>query len=199
MSTALRKPFLVGVLAALGCTLPGLALNRWEASLPDEVRMIPALMHLRSALIVLPLLSFAAAAWALARGARPAVRALPTGRRVALLVGLAAMQVALVGAGVYGQAVTQKDWLFPAPLPFASLPSPDGRRTAYATQSCFIGCRVELHMRDGHALVMRRARVYDQSRGERARIVWTGGGAADVEVLGLTAAPGLGSLLGGWN
>lgn len=199
MSTALRRPFLVGVLAALVCTLPGLALNLWEASLADGVRMIPALMNLRSALIVLPLLSFVAAGWAVARGAWPAVRALPTGRRVALLAGLAAMQVVLVGASVYGQAVTQKNWLFTTPSPFASLPSPDGRRTAYATQSCFIGCRVELHVRDGHALVMRRARTYAQSRGERARIVWTGNGAADVDVLGLTAAPGLGALFGGWN
>lgn len=199
MPTALRRPFFIGILAALACALPGLALNRWEASLEDGLRMIPALMHLRSALTVLPLLSFVVVAWAVARGAWPAARALPTGRRVAWLAVVAAMQVALVGASLYGHAVTQKNWLFSEPLPFASARSPDGRRTAYATQSCFIGCRVELHMRDGHALVMRRARVYDQSRGERARIVWTGGGAADVEVLGLTAAPGLGSLLGGWN
>lgn len=199
MSNALRRPFLVGVLAALGCALPGLALNRWEASLADGVRMIPALMHLRSALTVLPLLSLVAVAWTVARGHWPAVRALPTGRRVAWLAGVAAMQVALVGASLYGHAVTQKDWLFTAPLPFASARSPDGRRTAYATQSCFLGCRVDLHVRDGHALVMRRARTYDHSRGERARIAWTGDGAADVEVHGLTAAPGLGSLLGGWH
>lgn len=192
----LRRPFALAVVAALLCALPAIALNRWEASLGDGVRLVPAVIHLRNATLFLPLLAVASVIGFVARRAWPAVRALPKPRRIGWVLGLAATQLALLLASVYAQAVTQKNWLFSTPLPFASTPSPDGRRTAYITQECFLGCRVEVHVREGASLTMRRVAEHPQSRGEHARIVWVRG---TPEAQGLTPAPSLGAIFGGWH
>lgn len=192
----LRRPFALGVGAALLCALPAIALNRWEASLDDGRRLVPAVIHLRNATLFLPLLAVAAVIWFVARRAWPAVRALPKPRRIGWLVGLAAMQLSLLVGSAYVHAATQKNWLFNTPLPFASLPSPDGRRTAYATQDCFLGCTVEVHVREGASLTMRRVAEHPQSRGDHARLVWIHG---TPEVQGLTPAPSTGAIFGGWH
>jgi len=191
-SSRLPRPFVVGVAAALVCALPALVLNRWEASLAGDERLVPEMVHLRTAALLLPLLALAVVVGFVARRAWPAVRALPKRRRVAWIAGLAAMQVALLCASAYAHVVTQKDWPFGAPLPFASSRSPDSLRTAYATQVCLLGCQVDVHVREGASLTMRLVHRYPDSRGEHARITWVGGAP---EVQGLTAAPGLGSLL----
>jgi hypothetical protein len=192
----LRRPFVLGVGAALFCALPALALNRWEVSLDEAQRLVPVVLHLRSAALFLPLLPLVTVIAYVARRAWPAVRALPKPRRLAWIAGLAVMQLALLFASAYAHAITQKNWLFSTPLPFASMRSPDGRRTAYATQDCFLGCRVEVHVREGASLTMRRAASYPQSRGEHARIVWVDGSP---EVRGLTASPSTGAIFGGWH
>jgi hypothetical protein len=195
-SASLWRPFAVGVVAAIVCALPALALNRWEVSLADDRRLVPAVLMLRSAAMVLPLLALVAVIGFVARRAWTAVRALPKPRRIAWIAGLAAMELVLLCASAYAHIVTQKNWLFGTPLPFTSTRSPDGRRTAYATQECLLGCRVDVHVRDGASLTMRRVHTYPESRGERARIVWVGGVP---EVRGLAGARGLGSLLRGWH
>lgn len=192
----LRRPFALGVVATIVCALPGIALNRWEASLDDTQRLVPAVVQVRDAAMFLPLLALVAVVWFVARRAWPAVRALPSSRRAAWLGGLAAMQLALLVASAYAHVLTQKNWLFRKPLPFASAPSPDGRRTAYATQDCLLGCNVEVHVREGSSLTMQRAVVYPQSRGDHARIAWVHGSP---EVQGLTPAPAVGSIIGGWH
>lgn len=192
----LRGPFVVGVVAAIVCALPAIALNRWEVSLAEDQRLVPAVLHLRAATLLLPLVALAVVIAFVARRAWPAVRALPKSRRLAWIGGLAAMQIALLGASAYAHVVTQKNWLFGTPLPFAAQPSPDGRRTAYATQACLLGCSVDLHVREGASLTMRRVAVYPESRGDHARIVWVGDAP---EVRGLTPSPGPPSLGGGWH
>jgi hypothetical protein len=195
-TSLLQRPFVIGVVAAIVCALPALALNRWEVSLAEDRRLVPAVLYLRSATMVLPLLALVVVIGFVARRAWPAVRALPKPRRFAWIAGLAAMQLTLLCASAYAHIVTQKNWLFSTPLPFASVSSPDGQRTAYATQQCFLGCNVEVHVRDGSSLTMRRVHTYPHSRGEHARMVWVGDAP---EVQGLTPSPSLGSFGGGWH
>jgi hypothetical protein len=134
-------------------------------------------------LVVVPLLLF------VKRRAWSRARQLTVGRRVAWIAGLLLLQVALLLCAVLVDVSTRENWIFSAPRPMGSLVSPDGRRTAYLTLDCFLGCNLEIHVREGFSPVMRQTvLIHDVAREPPPRMVWSAD-SQTVEALDVVHVP----------
>jgi len=197
-SPAPARLFALSALVPVALALPGVALNRWEVSLGEAQRFVPSLAAVQGACMALPALGLVALVVLLVR-AWPSLAALSSGQRAGLVAGVAALQMALVVGAGYANLLTRPNFLFGPPAPFASVASPDGAHTAYAVQACLVGCLVDVYVRDGSGLVMRRVQRHTNSRADQGSVVWPAASEGSIEVRGLRAAPGVGALFGGWN
>jgi hypothetical protein len=123
---------------------------------------------------LLPTLAvFALLAW---RAALPALEGRSWRRKLVVIGGAFALQAALVFGIVAGQLALDPHWLFGHTRPTVHEPSPDGRRTAHAALSCFLGCSWHVYVHEQGALKMKRVHTEPAGKNEddkRAQLVWS--------------------------
>ncbi len=193
--STLWLPSLWGALCAVGLSVPALVLNGWERSLEAETRFTPWVAGLRGAAILLPSLSALVVGFLVARRAWPFARALRPGWRFGWLAGVVLIQGALMLTAVVTGVLTQRHWLFGEGTPYLSVPSPDGRRTAFATRECFLGCNLEIHVQEGRGWTMKRLQLIPSVDSSEVEVVWLPD-SSNVEVRNLKPHPHVGPYLG---
>jgi hypothetical protein len=171
------------VVSALVLCAPALLLNAWDASLDAETRFSPLLFILRETAVLLPALSLFVVL-RVVRRSWAAVKSLSVPRRAGWLAAVFVVQVALAVAGMAAGVLTQENWLFGPSKPYASVRSPDGKRTAHATRDCFLRCDLEIHIQEGAQPTMRRVHRFTGVDASEAQIVWLAD-SSDVEVRNL--------------